>query len=199
MITPRYAALIDERRRGLAADLAAIFPAGKGEFLCEIGCGHGHFLTAYAAEHPDVTCIGLDLVSDRIERARRKRDRAGHPRLHFIQAEARLFLEVLPPEVRVSDYVLLFPDPWPKLRHHKNRLMQADFLGQAASRAKPGCRLHFRTDFAPYFEDASAAVAAHPEWEMGDDPWIFEHETVFQQRAPSHQSLVARLRQKPAP
>ena len=197
MITPRYAALIDERRRGLAADLAAIFPAGKGEFLCEIGCGHGHFLTAYAAEHPDVTCLGLDLVGDRIERAVRKRDRANLGRLHFIQAEARLFLEVLPPEVRICAYVLLFPDPWPKLRHHKHRLMQADFLNQAAGRAAPGCRLYFRTDYDPYFEDAATAVSAHPEWERVGDPWIFEHETVFQQRAPSHQSLVARLREKP--
>lgn len=199
MITPRYAALIDERRRGLAAELAALFPTGQGEFLCEIGCGHGHFLTAYAAEHPDVTCVGLDLVGDRIERALRKRDRAKLGKLHFIQAEARLFLEVLPPEVRVTSYVLLFPDPWPKLRHHKHRLMQAEFLTRAEARAAPGCRLHFRTDFAPYFEDATAAVDAHPGWERGDDPWIFEHETVFQQRASSHQSLVARLRPGPAP
>jgi tRNA (guanine-N7-)-methyltransferase len=197
MITPRYAALIDERRRGLASELARLFPAGAGEILCEIGCGHGHFLTAYAAQYPETTCVGLDLVGERIERACRKRDRARLPRLHFIQAEARLFLEVLPPAVRITSYVLLFPDPWPKLRHHKHRLMQAEFLTLAAARAAPGCRLYFRTDFDPYFADAAKAVDSHPDWERVGEPWIFEHETVFQQRARSHQSLVARVRGTP--
>ena len=194
MITPRYAALIEERRRRLSADLAAIFPRGEGTFHCEIGCGHGHFLTAFATANPTATCIGIDLIGDRIDRARRKRDRAGLRNLHFIQAEARLFLEQLPPGVRIAHYILLFPDPWPKLRHHKNRLLQADFLTSAAQHAEKGCRLYFRTDFRPYYDDAASAVVAHPEWEPTEEAWIFEHETVFQQRAPSHHSLVAKLR-----
>jgi tRNA (guanine-N7-)-methyltransferase len=198
MITPRYAALIEERRRGLGAELTAIFPRGEGTFHCEIGCGHGHFLTAFATANPTVTCIGIDLIGDRIDRARRKRDRAGLRNLHFIQAEARLFLEQLPAAVRIDHFILLFPDPWPKLRHHKNRLLRTEFLSLAARHAAPGCRIYFRTDFQPYFEDAAASVAAHPDWERAGDPWIFEHETVFQRRAPSHESLVARLR-GPAP
>ncbi len=197
MITPRYAALIEERRRGLTAQLAAIFPGGQGDFLCEIGCGHGHFLTAFATANPAVTCVGIDLLGDRIARACRKRDRAGLPNLHFIQAEARLFLEQLPPAVRVANFILLFPDPWPKLRHHKNRLLQADFLTLAAGHAAPACRIYFRTDHRPYFDDATANVEKHPRWERVGDPWIFDHETVFQQRAPSHDSLVARMRQEP--
>ncbi len=193
MITPRYAALIEDRRRGLTAQLTTIFPKGEGSFLCEIGSGHGHFLTAYATANPTITCVGIDLIGDRIDRACRKRDRAGLKNLHFLQAEARLFLEQLPPAVRVANFILLFPDPWPKLRHHKNRLIQADFLSLAARCAVPSCRLYFRTDHRPYFEDASTAVENHPEWERVEGPWIFEHETVFQQRAPSHDSLVAQL------
>ncbi|MCE2861733.1 MAG: hypothetical protein RIR76_649 [Verrucomicrobiota bacterium] len=193
MITPRYAALIEERRQRLTAELATVFPNGGGSFHCEIGSGHGHFLTAFATANPTVTCIGIDLIADRIDRACRKRDRAGLPNLHFIQAEARLFLEQLPPAVRVANFIILFPDPWPKLRHHKNRLLQADFLSLAARHAEPGCRIYFRTDYRPYFDDAHATVAAHHEWERVGDPWIFEYETVFQQRAPSHESLVARL------
>jgi len=197
MTTTRYAALLEERRRILTDRLATIFPSGTGTFLCEIGCGHGHFLTAYAAANPNVTCVGLDLIGDRIERASRKRDRAGLRNLHFVQAEARLFLEQVPSEVRITTFILLFPDPWPKLRHHKNRIIQNDFLTLAARRATTGCRLYFRTDFRPYFEDASATVAQHPDWERVGDPWIFEHETVFQQRAESHDSLVAKLRGSP--
>jgi tRNA (guanine-N7-)-methyltransferase len=197
MITPRYAALIEDRRRALGAELTAIFPRGEGTFHCEIGCGHGHFLTAFATANPTVTCIGIDLIGDRIDRARRKRDRAKLRNLHFIQAEARLFLEQLPAGVRIARYILLFPDPWPKLRHHKNRILQADFLTSAAQHAAEGCRLYFRTDFRPYYDAAAAAVVVHPEWETTEEPWIFEHETVFQQRAPSHDSLVAKLRGAP--
>ena len=194
MISPRYASLIEERRRALTAKLSTVFPNGEGSFLCEIGCGHGHFLTAYATANPRITCIGVDLIGDRIDRASRKRDRARLKNLHFIQAEAHLFLEQLPPAVQVMNFVLLFPDPWPKLRHHKNRLIQTEFLNLAVKHAAPGCRLYFRTDYRPYFDDAASAVVAHPEWEPTEEPWIFEHETVFQQRAPSHHSLVAKLR-----
>lgn len=188
-----YLAILEERRRLLRSDLN-IALGSVSEFVCEIGCGHGHFLTAYAAAHPDRTCIGVDLVEERIERARRKRDRARLANLHFIQAEARLFFETLPSTVRVSTLFLLFPDPWPKLRHHKNRIVQSGFLDQVAARATSDCRLYFRTDFLPYFAAAQATVRDHPRWRLADEPWIFEYVTVFQQRAEAYASLVGVLR-----
>lgn len=188
-----YVAILEERRRALRAELDAAL-GSNSEFVCEIGCGHGHFLTAYAEENPNRLCLGVDLVAERIERARRKRDRARLPNLHFIQAEARLFFETLSPAVSVSALFLLFPDPWPKLRHHKNRLVQAGFLNQVAARAKSGCRLYFRTDFLPYFVAARDTVRDHPCWQLADEPWPFEHVTVFQKRADTYASLVAVLR-----
>ncbi len=195
--TPGHEALLGDRRRALALDLGAIFGEDPpASCVWEIGCGHGHFLTAYAGAHPGEICLGIDLASERIERATRKRERARLAHLHFIRAEARLFLEVLPPAVQFSRVYVLFPDPWPKSRHHKHRVMQTEFLSWVAARMAPEGRLYFRTDFEPYFEDTARLIAAHPDWAMADEPWPFEHETVFQSRAAAHRSLVARRREE---
>src|SRR5262245_43950444 len=85
---------IEGRRRHLRAELADILHP-PCEFAWEIGCGHGHFLTAYALEHSDTVCIGIDIMGERIQRALRKRDRARLSNLFFLHAEARLFLETL--------------------------------------------------------------------------------------------------------
>lgn len=202
--TAQFLSMMEDRRRELRA-LQAKIHAGHSAFTWEIGCGHGHFLTAYAQAHPTELCIGVDIVSERIERAVRKRDRANLPNLHFVHAEARLFLETLPDGVKFSRLFILFPDPWPKLRHHKHRIMQPDFLFALVPRAGEGARLYFRTDFTPYYDDTTAVFAAHPDWTCSADNksgsnadlWPFEHETVFQSRAPSFHSLIARLRKQP--
>ncbi len=185
-----YASLLAARKESLRRELAGILAPGT-EFVFEIGCGHGHFLTAYAALHPAQACVGLDLVSERIERARRKQVRSGLSHLHFLRGEARLFLEVVPPGARIATVFILFPDPWPKLRHQKHRILQSDFLSALAARASPSCRLYFRTDHRPYFEAAQAEICSHPGWVLLEESWPFEFATVFQQRAPSFASLVA--------
>lgn len=184
-----------ERRSALEALLAATLPesAGASALIWEVGCGHGHFLTAYATAHPERLCIGIDIASERIARAQRKRDRARLGNLHFIHADAALFLETLPAHVRLADVFVLFPDPWPKSRHHKNRLMQPDFLAATARRAAPEARLHFRTDHQAYFASAEATLRAHPDWRIVEEAvWPFEFETVFQSRAEEgYRSFIA--------
>jgi tRNA (guanine-N7-)-methyltransferase len=190
---PAHAERVAERRRALAAALDQILPGGDS-VVFEVGSGHGHFLAAYAQAHAAQTCIGIDIASDRVERATRKRDRAGLKNLHFLRAEARLFLDVLPAAVRLADVYILFPDPWPKLRHHKHRILQAPFLTQLADRMGEGARLFFRTDYHPYFADAQGAVREHARWRLVEENWPFEHETVFQSRAAQYHSFVARRR-----
>jgi tRNA (guanine-N7-)-methyltransferase len=195
--SPAHLAEMAARRAVLRTALARILPSGGGPIIWEIGSGHGHFLTAYAAAHPQELCLGIDIVGERIERANRKRDRAKLANLHFLHAEARLFLEVLPAAATFSRIFVLFPDPWPKLRHHKHRIMQPDFLGAVAKRTGQGTRLYFRTDYAPYYEDTLTVFRQHPQWiplEDGGEAWPFEQETVFQSRAPSYQSAIAGLR-----
>lgn len=193
--TAAYRSMMAGRAEVLRRELRQIFPRPSA-FVWELGCGHGHFLAAYAAAHPEQICIGIDIAGDRIARGLRKRDRARLANLHFLHAEARLFLEVLTPDTPIARTFILFPDPWPKSRHHKHRILQPDFLSQLASRSTPAARLHFRTDFAPYFESAAATLAADARWEPRAEPWPFEQETVFQQRAPTYQSVTAVLRRQ---
>lgn len=192
-----YANLVEQRRGELRRQFARILPA-NASVIWEIGCGHGHFLTSYAACHSDRLCIGIDLATERIARALRKRDRAKLPNLHFLQADAGVFLEAIPADVSFADIFVLFPDPWPKARHHKHRLMQFDFLAAVARRSGRDARLLFRTDYEPYYDDVSRLLSQHPGWSLVDEPWPFEFETVFQSRAARYGSLVARAR-PPAP
>jgi len=180
------------RRAELVAAFAGLWPGWPEGITLEIGCGHGHFLTAYAQAHPQEHCLGLDLLEDRIRRAQRKARRAGLTNLFFVQADARLLLEALPPDVHFNRIFVLFPDPWPKRRHHKHRLMQTGFLDLLAQRAGRGARLYFRTDYEPYFRDALADLRTSTTWQLAEEPWPFEFETVFQSRAEAHHSCIAR-------
>jgi tRNA (guanine-N7-)-methyltransferase len=188
--TSLHFARIEQRRQALRETFATLF-ATRTEFVWEIGCGHGHFLTAYAGVYPDRLCIGIDIEEDRIARAERKCRRAGLPGLHFIHADARDFMAALPDAARFSAIYFLFPDPWPKKRHHKHRLMQPPLIAEIAARALPGARLYFRTDYQPYFDQVRAAFTVSPAWALSDEPWQFEVTTVFQARAPRFFSLVA--------
>ena len=180
-----------DRREGLRATLLEILPRPP-TFVWEVGCGHGHFLAAFAAAHPDRHCVGIDISSDRITRANRKRERARLGNLQFVLADADDFLGEMPRECRFSAIYILFPDPWPKRRHHKNRVLKPAFLTAAAAAAGKGTPLFFRTDHEGYFRDATAAIRAHPEWKLSDLTLLpFEEPTVFQKRAAGHFTLVA--------
>ncbi len=166
---------------------------GRERVTLEIGCGHGHFLTAYAQAHPEEFCLGVDLLADRLVRAGRKSRRLGLENIAWTQAEAGLLLEALPDETRFTGTIfILFPDPWPKRRHWKHRIIRPDFLSALARRAAVGARLCFRTDHAPYFLASTEILRTHPEWQLAPEaPWPFEQPTVFQTRADNYESWMA--------
>ncbi|MDR1789830.1 MAG: methyltransferase domain-containing protein [Opitutaceae bacterium] len=197
-----FNALTRQRALALRGDLsraAASRPPGAPVTL-ELGCGHGHFLTALAQTRPERLCLGVDLLADRLARAARKSARAGLKNIHWLQADALALLDNLPPELAPDEVFALFPDPWPKRRHWKNRLLAAPLLDRLADKLPPGARLFFRTDHAPYFDAARRLAGTRPEWEIRPaSEWPFELETVFQKRAAAFQSLVLRLRHNPPP
>ncbi|WP_221031626.1 tRNA (guanine(46)-N(7))-methyltransferase TrmB [Actomonas aquatica] len=184
---------IQHQRLTALRDTLTRVPLDHPALTLEIGCGHGHFMAAYAEAHPDEHCIAIDIIKERLEKADRKTTRAGLQNVTWLRAAAEDLLEALPSGTRFTRNVLvLFPDPWPKRRHWKNRLIQGPFLSRLAQLCAPGCQLCFRTDHAPYFEVAHEVVAAHPDWQLQPGaPWPFEQRTVFEARAPSFQSLVA--------
>ncbi|HET7535917.1 MAG TPA: SAM-dependent methyltransferase [Candidatus Didemnitutus sp.] len=195
---PEYLETIARRRAALQTEVSALFPAPRS-IVWEIGCGHGHFLVRYAHENPRKFCVGVDLIIDRLERSGRKRDRAQLGNCHFLRAEAREFFNVLPSGVTFEEVWVLFPDPWPKARHNKNRLLKPEFFEAIASRAGEDARFYFRTDHLEYFREVEAMMPEVRTWRVEPSGhWPLEQETVFQARAPSYHSLVAVRTSHPA-
>ncbi len=183
-----------DRVRLLAGTLGTVLE-GKPRFTFELGCGHGHWLAAYAAAHPDETCVGIDLISGRVEKALRKKEKAALANLSFLKAEAGEFLDALPAGSAIGATFILYPDPWPKKKHHKNRFVQPESLSALADRSAPEARLHFRTDDEDYHGWTCAAIGGHPRWEiLPDEPWPFEQVTFFEQRMRTRRDVIARRR-----
>ena len=190
-----YDSIRDQRLAALRAEFFPRLPLAAGAPLTlELGCGHGHYLNAYAAAHPEEFCVGLDLIADRIARAERKATRARLKNLVFVQAEAALFLNALAaapvaagvPPPRLRRIFVLFSDPWPKRRHWKHRVLQPALLDTLAELTEAGAALHFRTDHPDYFGFAREVVDAHAAWRLAgaeEAPWPFEHVSVFEERA----------------
>ncbi len=158
----------------------------------EIGCGHGHFLTSYAQAHPEKVCVGVDFCGQRILRAQKKQNRANLVNLHFVKADATEFLEALPESISINEIFILFSDPWPKTRHHKNRIIQDTFLNLLSAKALCSSKLCFRTDHEEYFNWALNKFKKHPSWQLDNNfVWPFEEETIFQKKMQNYQSLIA--------
>ncbi len=188
---PAIAAQEAARRASLAASLDKLYP-GPASIIFEIGCGHGHFLSAYAVANPESQCLGVDLVTKRIERAVRKQTRLGLKNLTFLKADAAEILACLPTHVHLAGIFVLFPDPWPKRRYYHRRLLQTTLLDALSTRAKSGAWLAVRTDDLPFLDWSKKQIDNNLLWNISPDaPWPFEHTSYFQEIKGPYQSLVA--------
>jgi tRNA (guanine-N7-)-methyltransferase len=137
-------------------DLNAVFGRGADRVL-EIGFGDGETLVDQAAQNPAVDYLGVEVHRPGIGHCLLKADARGIGNLRDICHDA---VEVLGQQIADQSFSrvnLYFPDPWPKKRHHKRRLMQADFLDLVASKLIPGGALHVATDWRNYSETTAAA------------------------------------------
>jgi len=160
--------------------------------VLEIGCGHGHFLNAYAAAFPRTFCVGIDFNQERITSAQKKQTKAELSNLVFLKAEANELMNALPSHVKLDAVFLLFLDPWPKTRHHKKRLIQAAFLDLLAKKSYLSTKLYFKTDHLDYFQWTSKAIKQHPSWQMNPEAtWPLDTQTHFEKMFEQSQSLIA--------
>jgi tRNA (guanine-N7-)-methyltransferase len=167
--------------------------AGVDRMLFEAGCGHGHWLTDYAEANPGTICAGIDLISWRVRKGDEKKAKRGLQNLHFYKAELSEFLGALPAAIRFDRTVLLFPDPWPKAKHHRRRMVQQSFLDEVARRTDQGGEFCFRSDYRPYFDWTLEHLSEHPEWEIDESAqWPYESETYFQSLMDEYYSVVAK-------
>ena len=118
--------------------------------MVEIGFGAGEALVARAAGHPDEDHLGIEVHRSGVGRLLLAIEAAGLTNVRISTHDAvEVFESQLGPG-SLDRVLLFFPDPWPKKRHHKRRLVQAGFVAAVASRLKPGGRLQLATDWAPY-------------------------------------------------
>jgi tRNA (guanine-N7-)-methyltransferase len=146
---------------------AALFPVPVEDVWLEIGFGAGGHLLWQACEHPEIGLIGCEPFVNGVAKAVRGVDEAGLQNVRLYDDDARHLLEWLP-EASIGRAFVLFPDPWPKKRHRKRRILTDEGLALLARVMKRGAVLRFATDIADYAEmvvegiDASAQFEAEP-------------------------------------
>ncbi len=129
----------------------------------DLGCHRGAFLIAMAHAHPDRYFLGIERQVSRAARSGRKIERQGLANAAVICGDGFASLRGLPSSI--ADHIhVLFPDPWPKRRHHSRRMVQPLFLDECARLLKNGGRLRLVTDDAPYASAMRSAAAAHPDF-----------------------------------
>ncbi len=121
----------------------------RGEVVLEIGFGGGEHLVAQASARPDARFIGVEPFINGVASCLRHVEEANVANVRIHNGDARDVIARLP-DASLDRVYILFPDPWPKVRHHKRRLIQPDFLGELARVMKPGAELRFATDWANY-------------------------------------------------
>jgi tRNA (guanine-N7-)-methyltransferase len=168
-IKPRQAALLDTLLPKIAFDPAQPL---AGETWLEIGFGGGEHLAEQAARRPDVRIIGAEPFVNGVASALRHIDERGVTNVRLHQGDAREVLAALP-DGALSRIFILFPDPWPKARHNKRRLVQPEVVAELARVLRPGGKLRFATDWADYANRALEMFLASPHlrWsaEQADD------------------------------
>jgi tRNA (guanine-N7-)-methyltransferase len=137
-------------------------PAGwRGETWLEIGFGGGEHLAGQAAKRPDVLFLGAEPFMNGVASALAHIEAGGLKNVRLRQGDVRPVIDALP-DASLSRIFLMFPDPWPKARHHKRRLVQAETLAAFARVLKPGGAFRFATDWADYADWTLERLDASP-------------------------------------
>ena len=150
-------------------DPARLFPVAQ-PLEVELGSGDGSFLVNYARAHPERNFIGVERLLGRLRKVDRKARRAGLANLRGLRIESAYFLEYLLPRQSVAALHIYFPDPWPKRKHRKNRLINPRFTEIAALALAPGGIVYLRTDDRDYFDQMVSVFAASTAFSSVDTP-----------------------------
>ena len=150
-------------------DLKNLFP--KEQLLdVELGSGDGSFLAEYARRHPNRNFIGVERLMGRLRKLEKKGRRSGLSNLRGVRIESSYFVEYLLPGKSVEAFHIYFPDPWPKRKHRRHRLISERFPELAHQALRHGGKVYLRTDDRDYFEQMVSVFAAAPAFEKIETP-----------------------------
>ena len=164
-----------------AEELAALFAGHQPhEVWLEIGFGGGEHLVWQARANPHVGCIGAEPFEDGVVKVLDQVDTHGLTNIRLLADDVRPLLRALP-EATIARAFVLFPDPWPKRRHVKRRLVSAHLLDLLARALKPGAELRIGTDIGDYARTMLIAFQGEPrfewqaaspaDWRVRPDDW----------------------------
>jgi tRNA (guanine-N7-)-methyltransferase len=154
----------------------------------DIGFGDGEALLSSAANFPKVDYLGAEVHEPGIGHLLVLLERARIGNVRIVDRDAVDVIDAMLPDASLDAVNLFFPDPWPKKRHHKRRIVQPLFLAAVARVLKPGGLLHFATDWADYVRHASEMIDASRAFQplepgaLADDPLAFRAPTKFEAR-----------------
>jgi tRNA (guanine-N7-)-methyltransferase len=171
-LLPRYG--IAYVRQPLDLDVAFGRKAPK---ILEIGFGMGETTAAIAAAHPENDYLGVEVHTPGVGSLLNRVHALGLTNVRVIQHDAVEVLEHMIAPASLDGVHVFFPDPWPKKRHHKRRLIQTPLVALLVSRMKPGAYLHVATDWQDYAEHILAVLAAEPALENTADGFVVRPET----------------------
>lgn len=173
----------DENPERRPIDLGALFPHGREVWL-EVGFGGGEHLVHMAANNPDVGIIGCEPFINGVAMLLGKLRQTGLTNVAVHPGDARDLMDVLP-EGSIGKAFLLYPDPWPKKRHHKRRFVTPEHLIPLARAMRTGGEFRVATDIPDYVRQTLEEVpqAGFELIDQGDTPWADWISTRYEQKA----------------
>jgi tRNA (guanine-N7-)-methyltransferase len=175
-------------------DTAAWF-GRSAPVLLEIGSGMGETTARLAHAEPDVNYLAIEVYEPGLAQLILRAEALGVPNLRLLRGDAVTMLAEHVPPGALAGVRIYFPDPWPKKKHHKRRLVQPEFVALVASRLAVGGRLHLATDWAEYADQMLAVCGAEPLLRNEFDGWAprpdWRPVTKFETRA-RHEGRISR-------
>lgn len=168
-------------------DLDAAF-GRRAPRVLDVGFGNGEALLTLAANNPGVDFLGVEVHEPGIGHLLMLLEKAGLTNVRIIDRDVVDVVASMIPDASFDTVNVFFPDPWPKKRHHKRRLVQGSFVGEIARILKQHGMFHLASDWPPYVEHAREALAAEPRLvetapEAGQDGVVLERPlTKFERR-----------------
>jgi tRNA (guanine-N7-)-methyltransferase len=163
----------DEIRELGLEKLYALELAPPLRLVVDVGFGRGEFLLELAREDPTTAFLGIEYSFKRVLKMARRLARNDLVNVRLVEATAELVVGERLPEASVSCFWINFPDPWPKKRHHRRRLIQPGFVRALARRLVAGGELHVATDHVGYAEWIDEVLAVEPSLENACAPERF--------------------------
>jgi tRNA (guanine-N7-)-methyltransferase len=140
-----------------------IFPHHQGPLEIDLGCGEGSFLLAMAKAHPERCFLGVERLKGRVAKVAKKIQQAGIQNCRILRLESAYTVAWLLPSASVSRLHLLCPDPWPKKKHHRRRLILDPEFNEGLERIlEPQGHFLLKTDDADYYEAGTTHCDALP-------------------------------------